>query len=124
MIEFLHFNKEDLLAIRVTNKISNEDFSMLKEELIKKTKQFGKIKWYYELVSFDGWKLDAFFKDLKQSLTSINNFVRVAFVGDKVIEDIMANFYSLISPAEVKYFELTDKENAYKWVVSDINKNT
>lgn len=123
MIEFLDFNKLDLVATRVSGKITKEDFQKLKEELIKKFNMYGRLKWFYEMENFEGWELNTFFEDLSFSLRSMNKFTRVAFIGDRFIEDVMAKFYKLIAPAEVKFFDLKDRESAYEWIKYDIKKN-
>ena len=74
------------------------------------------------MADFKGWELNTFFDDLKFSLKSKKKFSRMAFVGDKFIEDIMAKFYQLIAPAEVKYFQIQDRESAYEWIKYGINK--
>ena len=122
MIEFLEFNKLDIVATRVTGKITKKDFDVLKSELIKKFDQYENLKWFYEMADFKGWELNTFFDDLKFSLKSKKKFSRMAFVGDKFIEDIMAKFYQLIAPAEVKYFQIQDWESAYEWIKYGINK--
>ncbi len=123
MIEFLDFNKLDIVATRVTGKITKQDFDVLKEELLKKFNQYGNLNWFYEMVDFKGWELNTFFEDLSFSLKSKDKFSRVAFVGDKFIEEIMVQFYKVITPAEVKYFEIRDRESAYEWIKYGINKN-
>ena len=116
MIEILDFNKKDLLAVRVSGKITKKDFAILKEELDKKFQQFQKINWYYELINFKGWEFDTFFDDLKYSLKVKNKFNRVVFVGDKSLEKIMIKFYALIAPSEVKYFDIKAKDDAFQWI--------
>ncbi len=109
MIEILDFNKKDLLAIRVSSKITKKDFVILKEELDKKFEQFPKINWYYEMINFKGWELNTFFEDLLFSMKIKNRFNRVAFVSEKFLEKIMAQFYKIIAPSEVRYFDIKEK---------------
>jgi hypothetical protein len=122
MVQFLDFSKLDLFATRVSGKITKEDFKTLKAELLKRFNSYDKISWYYEMVNFKGWELNTFFEDIKFSMKSKQKFNRVAIVGDKYIEDLMAKFYKIISPAEVKYFDLQDKEAAFDWIKYNIKR--
>ena len=119
MIEFLDFHKEDLLAVRVTNKIAKKDFDILKDELTKKFRQFKKINWYYEMINFKGWDFNTFFEDLPYSLNVKNKFNKVGFVGDKSVEKVMAKIYSLIAPSDVRYFDIKETDDARQWIKDD-----
>jgi hypothetical protein len=61
MVEYLEFNSIDTIAVRVTGKITEEDWESLKNVISEKLQLYGKINWYYEMVDFKGWELTTFF---------------------------------------------------------------
>ncbi len=68
------------------------------------------------MVDFDGWNLSGLWHELKFDIKHLNDLVRVAIVGDKKWEAIFANVAKPFTTAEVRFFELTQREEAIAWV--------
>lgn len=111
---------ETALCLRMTGMISAEDF----------TKNFGnrvaamaeKYAYYNLFVlydeNFEGWSREA--ADL--SFKNISQFSprarRLAYVNAPDSRMLMMKMLSPIMHAEIKYFELEEKDEALKWVLS------
>jgi hypothetical protein len=116
MIEYLEFNKIDVVAAKVSAKVTKAEFDNLKKEITEKINRYGKINWYYEMTNFDGWDLKAFISDFSFTLKNTTNFKRIAFVGEKFLEKLMAEISNLFTPAEVRYFNSSNREAAIEWI--------
>ncbi len=97
-------------------KLTEEDYNKLMPELKKLIGQNDKINWYFEMQDFKGWEVSAFWKDLKFDFAHTGDFHRIAMVGDKEWEKWMTVLMKPFTPADVKYFELADRETAKKWI--------
>jgi len=116
MIEYLEFNKIDVVATKVSAKVTKAEFDNLKKEITEKINRYGKINWYYEMTNFDGWDLKAFISDFSFTLKNTTNFKRIAFVGEKFLEKLMAQISNLFTPAEVRYFNSNNRDAAIEWI--------
>jgi hypothetical protein len=116
MIEYLDFHGVDIIATRVSEKITTEEFEKLKEDITEKIGRHQKVNWYYEMYDFKGWDMKAFLDDIAFSIKNKAKFNRIAFVGESSLEKIMAQLSSLFTPAEVRYFSLEDRQAAIEWI--------
>jgi hypothetical protein len=121
MIEFLEFNEIDIVATRVSGKITTSEFNKLKKELTEKIQLYEKVNWYYEMKDFEGWDWKSFFSDIAFSLRNTSRFNRVAFVGETKLENTMAQISNLFTPAEVRYFSMDERNSAIDWIKYGIN---
>ena len=78
--------------------------------------QYGKVRWYYAMQDFEGWALESWIKELKMDIKYANDIEKLAMVGDKKWEEWMTEFIKPFTSAEVKYFDLSEKVEAMKWV--------
>jgi hypothetical protein len=116
MIEYLDFHAIDVIAVKVSGKITSEEFDFLKKEISDKIDQYEKVNWYYEMQDFEGWDLKAFFTDIIFSIKNTTKFNRIAFVGENSLEKIMAQVSKLFTPAEIKYFDINNRQSAIDWI--------
>ncbi|MFO7447715.1 MAG: STAS/SEC14 domain-containing protein [Ignavibacteriaceae bacterium] len=123
MIEYLEIHSIDIIATRVSGKISEGEFLALKEEVTGKINKYGKVSWYYEMSNFSGWDWDIFWREIKFSIRNSSNFERVAFVGENFLENVMAQFSKLFTPAEIKYFDIKNRQDAIEWIKYGIVRN-
>lgn len=116
MIQILEQTAGNIIATKATGKLMEADYDKLLLLLTEKLKQYEKIRWYLEMEDFDGWKLKAFWEDVKFDAKHANDFDKVAMVGEKKWEKWMTDLMKLFSSAEVKYFDASQKEEAVKWI--------
>ncbi len=116
MISQIPTVKEDLVAVSISGHLEKHDYDQILPLMEKKIQQFGKINLYWEMIAFEGWHLDSLWKDLKFDVKHVNDFRKVAIVGDKKWEEWIATMIKPFTSAEVKYFKVLQRDEAILWV--------
>lgn len=106
------------MATKATNKLIQTDYDKLLPLLKDKLRQHDKIRWYFEMEDFDGWELKAFWEDVKFDVKHANDFDKVAMVGEKKWEEWMTDLMKPFTSAEVRYFDISQGEEAITWIKS------
>lgn len=97
-------------------KMDYEELLPLVKDLIHK---YGAIRWYFEMRDFEGWSLAAFWKDARFDLSHVNDFDKVAMVGENKWQQVMTSLMKPFTKAEVRFFSLEEREEAAGWIMSD-----
>ena len=108
--------ENNIIYTVVEEKFVNEDFDKLKIALEKLIRENPKVKWYYEMQHFEGYKLNALLQDVKFDFKHTKDFYKIAMVCDKTWEKWMAAIMKPFTPATIKYFSLEDKTEALNWI--------
>ncbi len=116
MIQILGQTSGNIIATKATEKLTEADYNKLLPILNNILKQHSKFRWYFEMENFDGWELKTFWEDVKCDARHANEFEKVAMVGKKKWEKWMADLMTLFASAEVRYFDLSQKEEAMQWI--------
>lgn len=98
------------------DKLDDEDYDRLIPLLQEKIRSFGKIRWYFEMREFEGWSLSAMWQDIRFDFKNLENVERIAMVGDKKWEKELTQLMKPFTVASVKYFDLTEKDEAKNWI--------
>jgi hypothetical protein len=72
------------------------------------------IKVIVDAMNFDGWEIHAAIDDMKFGLKHIDEFVKIAFVGDKKWEKYAIIVSSIFMTCDMKYFE--NYNDALFWI--------
>ena len=99
-----------------TGIIKKEDMDSLLPLLQEKIQHFRKARWYYQMKDFHGWKVDAFWEDVKFNLKHTNDFEKIAMVGEKKWQNWMTQAMKPFTSAEIKYFNSKDEQQAKEWI--------
>lgn len=116
MFKYLKEHSENLVAIIVTGKLEKADYDSLIPEIEEKLRRHGKLNFYWEMVDFEGWDASGLWQDLKFDIKHVNDFNRIAFVGEKKWEERIGNLIKPFTSAEVSYFNTSQREQAMEWV--------
>lgn len=116
MLQILKFTEGNVVATKATGKLVEADYEELLPVLNEKVGQYDKVRWYLELDNFDGLEGKAFWQDEAFDVSNLNDFERVAMVGEKKWEVLMTDLMKPFTSAEVKYFEPGENEEAERWV--------
>lgn len=116
MIQILKQTDDRVIATKATKKLTENDYNQLLPLLKDKLTQYQKIRWYFEMEDFDGWELKAFWEDVKFDAKHRNDFDKVAMVGEKKWEKLMTDLMRPFTSAEVKYFDISEKDVAMHWI--------
>ena len=98
------------------DKLDDEDYDRLIPLLQEKVRNFGKIRWYFEMKEFEGWSLSAMWRDMKFDFKNLENLERIAMVGEEKWEQELTLLMKPFTTATVKYFSLNEKEEAKNWI--------
>lgn len=108
--------KENIIYTIAEKELKDEDYERLIPLLQEKVKQYGMIRWYFEMHNFQGWSLSAAWKDLKFDAKNADKMEKVAMVGDKDWEEKLTQLMKPFTGADVKFFPLDQKEQAKAWI--------
>lgn len=108
--------EELVVALQVIGKLQKPDFDVLGPRLDVLLEHHGKLKLLVELVDFEGWTAGAAWEDIKFALKHFNDIERIAIVGDKRWEKGMAVVAKPFTAADVRYFDVEDRETASAWI--------
>ena len=116
MIRILQETEGELLATRAVGKLTEQDYNILIPILEEKVKKYGEIKWYFEMDDFEGWEGKALWSDLKFDIRHRNDFEKIAMVGEDRWEKLMTDAMKPFTKADIKYFDVADRERAKEWI--------
>jgi universal stress protein A len=117
MLQFLPVFDGNTIAIRASGKLTHEDYQEFLPQLEEQINELKKVSILFELDNFSGWELDAAKDDFKFGMKHIDDFERIAIVGDKAWEHwmtLMAKPFML--SGEVRYFNRENLQDAWDWL--------
>lgn len=116
MFNVLDITQDDLIAIQVKGEITKEDYEKLNPLIDKTVKDYGKVKFLILMGKIDAIKPEALLKDFKAYFKHFNNISKVAFVGDKSWQELVAKVASPFISGKIKYFPESQVIEAQNWV--------
>ncbi len=99
-------------------KLDDEDYDQILPLVRSKVKEYGKVSWYFQMEDFKGWTMNAFWRDLQFDFRNSDKMEKIAMVGENKWEEVMSDFMKPFTRAEIRYFDLKDKDEARKWIES------
>jgi hypothetical protein len=112
-----HLKEENggkLLEVRVSGKLSHDDYQHFVPEFERLVQQHGKIRVLFEMTDFHGWEAGALWDDIKFDLKHFSDIERLAMVGEKRWEKGMSVFCRPFTTATIRFFD--DVEQARAWL--------
>lgn len=116
MIQITSNDNSNIVYTSSSGVLEKSDYDELLPLVEDKIRQFGKIRLYFEMHDFKGWKADALFKDLQFDFRHARDFEKVAMVGEKKWQEWMTELMKPFTTAGVKFFTFDDRERAKAWV--------
>jgi hypothetical protein len=117
MIEQIESPDVTVLAFRMSGKLHDPDYDVFVPAVEQAIRDHGKVRLIGEFVDFEGWDMHAVWDDTKFAMKHYADIEKVALMGYKRWEKCMAAICIRFTAAEVKYFELGDKQAAWDWIV-------
>ena len=120
MIEILAESRNNLLAVKATDKLTAEDYEKIfipkLHELIGK---YGKIRVLFYLPdSFKGWELGAMWDDAKFGMRHRNDFEKIALAGGPNWVKWATEIAAHILKCDVKTFKTEELQESLSWISS------
>ena len=104
------------MALQLTGKLEACDCGGIGPILEERVAQHGKIRLLWEMRDFGGWTVGGLVSDTMFDVKHANDFTRIALVGEKRRHELMTGLMKpFTSSAEVKYFDLHERESALAW---------
>ncbi|MDP6572340.1 MAG: STAS/SEC14 domain-containing protein [Rhodospirillales bacterium] len=118
MFELLAQNAANVIGIKATGRLSDADYREFMPRLEAIIDEFGPLRLLVDLEGFEGWDLRAAWDDLAFGVKHWGDFKRLALVGDRAWEEMAARAMDRLMPAQVRYFDLSERDAAWEWIAA------
>jgi len=116
MFEFIPVSEENIFAVRVTGKLTDEDYQQFLPQLEKLIRDCGPISLMVELEDFQGWEPKAAWDDFRFGIEHDKDFVRIAIVGRKSWHKWMAGIGNAFTDTKIRFFYKNNIQDAWDWL--------
>ena len=117
MIQIEHSQSGDIITLRASGTLTKADYDAALPEIENAmTLAKGPLHMLIRLEDFQGWEIDALWKDLAFDLKHRGEFGSIAVVGDTKLEEWGAWLSSFFAKSEVRYFSFEAEDDARSWL--------
>lgn len=116
MIERMTESEGRVLGYRVIGKVTKEDYDELSREVEALVAREGSLALLIDLEQFEGEGPGAWGADLKFGRTYRHDIERMAIVGDKRWERLMAKLAEPFFARESEFFAVEQRARAWEWL--------
>ena len=118
MLQIIELKEKNIVATKASGKLRNEDIEKIHPLIHAILDKGMKVRWYFEMENFTGWDLPGLWEDLKMDTAHATDYEKIAMVGDKKWQNWITQFMKPFTNADIKYFNLDQKEEAKSWIES------
>lgn len=115
MIEVMDLTRENIIATRTHDKLTVDDYKVVQPMVREIVDRGQKIRWYFDIEDFGGWDADAIWEEARSDIRYPHDFEKIAIVGNHKWERL-ADALTEFTPAEVRYFDSAEREQAKQWI--------
>jgi hypothetical protein len=108
--------KDDVVAVKISGKISKEDYERLSPMIEQKIEQHGDVKMFFEMDNVEEIDYSAIWEELKFDGKNSGRVSKVAIVGERAQENLLSKIKNMLTSGETKFFKREDRDAALKWV--------
>ena len=114
----LEFHPEDgnLLVVKVSGKLTKEDYEAFLPRVDQFIKEHKKISILFDMHDFHGWEVGAAWEDTKFAFKHFHDIERLAVIGEKPWQKAMAVVCKPFTRAKVRYYTHDQSEQAHQWL--------
>jgi len=116
MIETIETGSEKVLGVKLRGTLHDDDYKQFEPQIETVLTREGKVRLFVQFDDFHGWDMQAAWDDFKFGLKHYSDFERIAMVGDRKWEKWMAALCKPFTKAQLRYFDKTEVEAAWKWI--------
>lgn len=116
MFEILPESSGRRVYVRAEGWLTDADYKAFLPRLEAAIREHGRIRLFVDMADFEGWSPHAAWDDLLFGLKHWNDFERMALIGDKRWEDVVAKAMDALSKGEVRRFPAADRRAAQAWI--------
>jgi hypothetical protein len=117
MITIEHLTGEDIILIRASGTLTTQDYESAVPELehaLGLAKHSLRI--LLRLEDFKGWEIGALWQELKFDFKHLNDFGRIAIVGEGNLEEWATKLSAPFTKSEMQFFSDDREAEARKWL--------
>lgn len=118
MIQILPESHGNILGVRLTGKVTDEDYEKVfipaLEKVLAEHKKMRCI--YYMDAEFEGWNLGAMWDDAKFGMKHRNDFEKIAVIGGPKWAEWGTKLAGHMVSGEVKTFPVDQLQAAWDWI--------
>lgn len=117
MITIEHLTGEDIILIRASGTLTKQDYESAVPELehaLGLAKHSLRIM--VRLEAFKGWEIGALWQELKFDFKHLNDFGRIAIVGEGKLEEWATKLSAPFTKSEMQFFSSDREAEARKWL--------
>lgn len=104
------------LEIRLTGRLTADDYIRIVPELERRISESGRLRLLVVMHDFHGWDAGALWEDLKFDLRHFSDIERLALVGETRWQAGMSLFCRPFTTAVIRFFEPAETDAARKWL--------
>ena len=108
-----------LVTVTLGGEVRSEDYKEMVPELEAHISTFGPLRLLLVIEHMEGFDPGALLRDLRFDAKHLNDFERIAVVGDERWQEWGARLGGGFTKAEVKFFEPTRTSEARQWVQNE-----
>lgn len=122
MVKQIDGMPDGTIGFEASGKLSREDYVNVLEPTLRKAVESGEIRMLFKLTDFHGLQPGAWYQDVKTGL-GLGFGHRSAWKRSAIVTDIdwirkASEFFSWITPGEVRVYYLDQEDGARTWVSS------
>ena len=106
----------DYLAIRLSGKLTAEDYEDFVPKVESIVQDKGSIRILMTMIDFHGWEMAAAWEDTKFGMRHFHDIERLAMIGEKAWQHGMSVFCKPFTKAKIRYFDSSEAAEAERWV--------
>ncbi|HRL72018.1 MULTISPECIES: STAS/SEC14 domain-containing protein [Flavobacterium] len=130
MLQLLDFTGENIIATRANDLLGIKDYEKIHPFIHNIISTGRKVRWYFEMDDGSGSDSTGFWEDGiieidygNMKFTHSDDIETIAIVGDKKWEKCMLSIMKPFTKANLRYFELSEKEKAKEWIINEVKSN-
>lgn len=108
----------NLIKTLVSDKLTQEDYDKMLPALEQTVSEWESVRWYFEMRDFSGWEPVAALQDLKFDIEHANQMTKIAMAGTKKWQEWLTKTMKPFTSADVRFFDLQEREQALQWIKS------
>jgi hypothetical protein len=109
----------EILGVHVSGILARADYERFVPEFEQLVQRHGKLRVFFDMTGFQGWEAAAIWQEIIFEATHPANLERLALVGDKPWQHIMAILCKPFTRVTCRYFDHTDAAKARQWLADE-----
>ena len=116
MINILDETTDSLVCIKISGKLTDVEYKAFIPRVESTIKEFGKIKFYIDIIDLDGWEWRVAWDDFAFGIRHWSKFTKIAIVGQRRWERLAVWITNRINNADVRFYDGNETTEALNWV--------